>query len=121
MHHSAERQEPMIGYYDEDSGNLYRQTDRFTSRLAARTVPIKNMKDLAWALIRKYPQSTAREIEVRGGKENGVLRKRLASLEREGRVVKRGVGVCKVTGRKASLYEALPKKPQPSRGLTPPT
>tara|TARA_R110002020_G_scaffold290954_7_gene506383 strand:+ start:4007 stop:4339 length:333 start_codon:yes stop_codon:yes gene_type:complete len=110
----------MIGN-KKGSGNLYRATDPMTSRLAAETAPVTSMKELALDLIRKYPYSTAREIEYKAGKENGVLRKRLASLERERRVVKRGVGVCKVTGRKASVYEALPTKPQSPQGLTSPT
>jgi ribosomal protein S25 len=85
---------------------LSRTTDPATSHEAAQTVPVLTMKKAALRYIENYPFMTARELEKQAGVENGVIRKRLKSLERDGLIKNVGTNVCSVTGRRAGVYVA---------------
>tara|TARA_R110000824_G_scaffold11593_8_gene50826 strand:+ start:689 stop:988 length:300 start_codon:yes stop_codon:yes gene_type:complete len=87
---------------------LSRTTDPNTSHEAAQSVPVQTMKNAALACVKQYPYLTARELERQAGVENGVIRKRLKSLERDGLIEIIGTNICSVTGRRANVY--IPKR-----------
>tara|TARA_R110000751_G_scaffold92616_1_gene181169 strand:+ start:173 stop:475 length:303 start_codon:yes stop_codon:yes gene_type:complete len=85
---------------------LSRTTDPDTSREAAQTVPVQTAKNAALRCVEQYPFMTAQELERQAGVYNGVIRKRLKSLERDGLIKKVGTNTCSVTGRRAAVYVA---------------
>jgi ribosomal protein S25 len=89
---------------------LSRTTDPATSHEAAQTVPVLTMKKAALRYIENHPFMTARELEKQAGVENGVIRKRLKSLERDGLINNVGTNTCSVTGRRAAVYVATSHK-----------
>jgi ribosomal protein S25 len=89
---------------------LSRTTDPTTSHEAAQTVPVQTAKNAALRCVEQYPFMTARELEKQAGVENGVIRKRLKSLERDGLINNVGTNTCSVTGRRAAVYVATSHK-----------
>lgn len=89
---------------------IARTGDPSTSRDSARVMSDSGVRGMmmkkAMDLLKSHPGSTSNELDCLGGHPNGGIRKRLADLEKIGVATKRGIRVCKISGRRCHTWEA---------------
>lgn len=86
---------------DDEIKRAYRRTDPATSRLAAESLALDNVRARALACIRKRPGMTAREHDNLMGWD---VHKRLKELEDMGLIHRGEARRCTITGRMAATW-----------------
>lgn len=88
--------------------HLARRTDPATSHDAARGIvgSLGRLQAEALAAIRRHPAHTATELaDLAGIRDPRVLNRRISELAADGRIVCVGERACRVTGRRARIWE----------------
>ena len=101
----------MVMSYQDNPPPLFRSTDPATSREAAehiiKTGRLKAAQGDALRWVRQHPGHTATELaHAVGVFDPRVLNRRLPELEQMGLVIRCEARPCRVTGRRAAVWEA---------------
>lgn len=102
------KRDAQMDLFGVSARDLSRREDPSTSKQAARGLiddgKLGNAMKIALHFVRRYPGSTASELDSLHGTEWGAVRKRLNDLRKVGLAYTKGTRRCNVTRRSAQIW-----------------